>query len=404
MESSLRRHRGELEAAWQTGVALDALDRASLRPEVAESWRRSASTVAPAIDCAPVDDPAEVAGRWAASPLGRASRVIIDDLADLAADGDLVAALTDEQVRIAWLAGGTTMRRRAETVHFCVGGRWGEEAVGTNALALAERTGRASTVFSAEHFAAMVHDWVCYSAPVIDPHSGRVAGVVDVSTVWDKASPALRTTVGALARCVEYELERIGPVEAGPGAGVVLRTLGAARCWVDGQRVAVTPRQLELLTVLSLHPDGLTLDELTGLVYGDHSVAASTVKAELSRLRHLLGGRVGSRPYRLLGPVTTDHGDCLEGLRAGSVPAALAAYGGTMLPASESPEIRSWRDHIDVAVRHAAVESGDAAALVRLGGLRRDDVEVQRAALDALPPGDHRRSFVAGSLYVAASD
>ena len=85
----------------------------------------------------------------------------------------------------------------------------------------------------------------------------------------------------------------------------------------------VTPRQLELLTVLSFHPVGLGLDELTGRVYGDRPVSPSTVKAELSHLRHQLGGRIGSRPYRLVGPVDTDHHRVLDALTGGDVAEAV---------------------------------------------------------------------------------
>lgn len=131
-----------------------------VRSEVAESWALSASQVPVDLSHAPqVSDAVE---RWQAGPIARAFTPLADELASIAADGDFVAAVTDETGAIVWMAGGRTMRQRAEQVGFSPGGRWDEEAVGTNALGLALRTGRPSSVRATEHFAPMVHDWVCY--------------------------------------------------------------------------------------------------------------------------------------------------------------------------------------------------------------------------------------------------
>jgi hypothetical protein len=424
VDRSLRARRGMLERSWRAGVE-DHRHLATVRPDVYASWVRSSSSVAPAVDHAPVEAPEEVEARWRTSALGQASRVILDDLTDLAGSDDLVAALTDDSVTIAWMSGGRTMMQRAAQVHFTLGGRWAEDAVGTNALAVAERTGRPATIFSAEHYAPMVHDWVCYSAPILDPASGRFLGVIDLSTVWDQAHPSYLTTARALARCVECELGRLqgdgvarrraGSGE-GPGGfapsplaaaaesfpGLVLRTLGAAAVVVDGAVLPVTPRQVELLAVLSLHPGGLTLDELSGRVYGDRHVSPSTVKAELSHLRQILGGRIGSRPYRLIGPVLADHLEVLDALGRGLVAEAVSWYGGSLLASSESPDLQAWRHHIDVAIRDAVLRAGGAEELLRLSERCADDAVVHQAALAALAPSDLRRSMVAGRLAAAA--
>jgi len=410
MTRALRRQRGDLEERWLTGVR-DHSPGTALRPVVASSWARSSATVDTTLDVAPVVDPGDVAARWADSRFGRASRLILDDLTDLAAQGNLVAAITDEEVTIAWTAGGRQMARRAESVHFAPGGRWSEDAVGTNALALARLTGRPESVFSAEHFAPMVHDWVCYSAPILDPRTGRFLGVIDVSTIWSQANPALLTTVSALARCVEYQLatdrdalggrrEPPGRTEDGLG-DLALRTLGGADVRLGGDTVHVTPRQLELLVILALHPEGLSLDELTCFAHGDHPVRPATVKAELSHLRNRLGGRIGSRPYRLVGPVSADVVELVGDLASGDIRSAVARYGGPLLPQSDAPEITEWRMRVDVAVRDAALHGRDPDTLFELSGRCPYDTEVHRAALAALTPDDARASVLAGRLAAA---
>ena len=454
MDHVLRARRGELERTWHAGVAEQG-SAASARPEVYASWRRSSAAVAPEMVSAPVVAPEEVARRWSDSRLGRASRAVLDDLTDLAASGDMMAAITDESVTIAWIAGGRTMSRRADRVHFTLGGCWAEEAAGTNALAMAHQTGRAATIFSAEHYATMVHDWVCYSAPILDPDSGRFLGVLDLSMMWHRAHPSLLVTASALARCVEYELATAGRMEAGrmepsrmeagrmepsrgaaggrgsvpwaaagmaplvgaddpggggagsgpgegPGEGMVLRTLGSPAVRVDGIPLAVTPRQIELLTVLSLHPTGLGLGELVGRVYGDRPVSPSTVKAELSHLRHALGGWIGSRPYRLVGPVHTDHHATLQALVEGDVSTAVRLYRGSMLAASDSPDVTMWRNHIDVAVRDAVLRARQLDLLWELSSRCPDDIELHQVTLAALDRADTRCSIVAGRIAAAA--
>jgi hypothetical protein len=65
----------------------------------------------------------------------------------------------------------------------------------------------------------------------------------------------------------------------------------------------VTPRHAEILRHLhAAGPAGLSAEALSRALYGDaeHLV---TVRAEVSRLRRLLGAIVHTRPYRLAGGV-----------------------------------------------------------------------------------------------------
>ncbi len=96
----------------------------------------------------------------------------------------MVAAVGDVGSTIIWTAASAQMRNVAERVHFVEGGQWREELVGTNALALSLKTQQASCVFSSEHYMSSLHDWVCYAAPILDPHSKQVLGVIDLSTTW----------------------------------------------------------------------------------------------------------------------------------------------------------------------------------------------------------------------------
>ncbi len=400
MNRELKERRGDAEAVWRYAVQARGSTSAA-RPEVFASWQRSAQAVSVDLALAPMVEPGVVTAQFAESRLGRASQVILDDLRELSADGDLVAALTDDTVTITWLSGGRRMRRNADAVNFTLGGCWSEGSVGTNALALAHELGRPATVFSAEHYAPMVHDWVCYSAPIIDPADGRSLGVIDVSSLWSKFNPSLLTMVRALARNVEYELARdpvaaVAVVSPEPRTELTLRVLGSSAVTVNGSPVRVSPRQLELLAILAMHDDGLSLDELTALLYGDQPISVTTVKAELSHLRQLVGGVIASRPYRLTGRVDADHARVLRTLASGDLSAALDLYRGSLLPSSQSPEITSWRYQIDVAIRNAVIRSRNPELLYRLSACCPDDGDVAELALMLMAADDVRRGVVAG--------
>lgn len=400
MNRELKERRGDAEAVWRYAVQARGSTSAA-RPEVFASWQRSAQAVSVDLALAPMVEPGVVTAQFAESRLGRASQVILDDLRELSADGDLVAALTDDTVTITWLSGGRRMRRNADAVNFTLGGCWSEGSVGTNALALAHELGRPATVFSAEHYAPMVHDWVCYSAPIIDPADGRSLGVIDVSSLWSKFNPSLLTMVRALARNVEYELARdpvaaVVVVSPEPRTELTLRVLGSSAVTVNGSPVRVSPRQLELLAILAMHDDGLSLDELTALLYGDQPISVTTVKAELSHLRQLVGGVIASRPYRLTGRVDADHARVLRTLASGDLSAALDLYRGSLLPSSQSPEITSWRYQIDVAIRNAVIRSRNPELLYRLSACCPDDGDVAELTLMLMAADDVRRGVVAG--------
>jgi len=330
-----------------------------VRGEVVESWERSLRMVAPLLlDHAPVLDGA--AERWRTGRIASAFVPLASELTQIADDGDFVAAITDESGAIVWVAGGRTMRRRAERVGFLPGGRWDERDVGTNALALALRSRRPATVLATEHFAPMVHDWVCYSAPITDPVTGAAAGVLDLSTTLSRANPLALTTVTALARNLEHVLGA-GPPRAEPA--LRLRTLGAGDVLIDGRRLPLPPRQVELVTLLSLAPGGLTLEGLHDRLHGDAPINAATTKAELSHLRRSIGDHLGSRPYRLLGEWDADHLAVLEALCTGRLDEALAMYRGPLLPRSCAPAIEEHRHVLSVAVRNAVIAAPTAARL-----------------------------------------
>ena len=389
--------RRRLERAWQRHVDEGQVD--GVRSDVVQSWARSTPHVPRDRVRAPLTAEDRARERWLASPLWGPVDAIRDDLVRLAGDGDFVVAVTGPDGMILWTHGSRWMRTRAEEVHFVPGGQWGETAMGTNALGLSLAIQAPSEVFSAEHFSPAVHEWVCYSAPVADPASGRPLGVVDLSTTWDRANPLALATATMIARTLELR------VPAGTtfpdGGGLELTVLGAPRVRLDGETLPVTPRQLELLTVLSLHPDGLTLDALHAAVYEDLRVSPVTCRAEVSHLRRLLGGRIGSRPYRLDLPARADHVRLLDDLQAGRLRAAVERFGGPLLPASEAPAIVEQRRYLERALCRAVLQARDPDLLFALGGRLPHEVVLHEQVCTLLPSHDPRHALAHARLAAA---
>ncbi len=390
MEADLRARRVDAVRAWTSFVEHGDGAEQLVRPEIWSSWARSEQTISPEVAYAPLDDEQETAAYFRDSPLQTAVERVEEDLRRTAEDGDLVVAVTDPQTRILWTYGGRTMRRKAESVNFVAGGRWDDRSAGTNALDLANRHDRAAMVFSAEHYASMVHNWVCWAAPVHDPVTGVQLGVLDLSTTWDRTHPIGLATAQVMARLIEQAMPASAtPLGRAPGPddtqpGLVLSVLGTAEAHLDGQRLLLNRRQTEILALLALHPEGLSLDRLHAAVYGDHAVTFSTLKAEVSHLRHALGGQLSSRPYRLTMPVATDVDHVLSMLRRGRVVRAVEADGGDLLPGTDSPALQELGEYVAVAVREALLADPDPEAVATYGERAPYDTEVVEAALARL--------------------
>jgi transcriptional regulator of acetoin/glycerol metabolism len=404
----LRDRKREAMRAWTAFVESGDLAEPLVRPEILSSWTRSTAAITPDVTEAPLADEDETASIWKGSTLQVAVESVESELRRTAEDGDLVLAVTDADTRILWTYGGRVMRRKAETVNFVAGGRWDDQSVGTNALDLANRLGEPAMVFSAEHYASIVHNWVCWAAPVVDPATGRQLGVLDLSTTWDRTHPIGLATARVMARLIESALPKSAQHLPSSGdeltrdPGLVMTLLGTAEVRLDGQRLLLNRRQTEILALLTLHPEGLSLEQLHALVYGDQAVTFSTLKAEVSHLRAALGGQLSSRPYRLLMPAVTDVEHVLALLRGGHVAAAVDAYGGDLLPGTNSPALGDLAEYVAVAVREALLVDPVPDAVVRYSELAPYDTQVLEVCLARLAGTPHPAvPLLKGRLAVA---
>jgi hypothetical protein len=306
-----------------------------------------------------------------------------------AADGKHLLAVCDAQGRLLWVEGHPGTRRQAGRMNFVPGARWSETAVGTNAPGTAVAVDRPVQVFAAEHFIRRVQPWTCAAAPVHDPRTGRVLGAVDITGGDGLAHPHSLGFVQAVARAAEAHLALLAPPQAMDGA-LELTALGRdeAQLVADGRKIRLSRRHSEIMVLLARHPEGLTGDELQCALYEDESVTPVTLRAELARLRRILGpGLLGSRPYRLTRPVESDVAVVERRLGTGAVTAAAAVYAGPLLPGSTAPAVAQLRRRLADGLRTAIIARRDPDLLADWARAPwgEDDLDVWRA-LSAVRP------------------
>ena len=361
-----------------------------VRSVVADSWRRSARASVSPDGAASVELTDGDLGSYRADhPLARVMPLFRELMGTFAADGEHLLAVCDVQGRLLWVEGHPATRRRADRMNFVPGARWAESAVGTNAPGTAVAVDRPVQVFSAEHFIREVQPWTCAAAPVHDPRTGRLLGAIDITGGDGLAHPHSLAFVQAVACAAESHLALLEPSVA-PADVYELNALGRdeALLVTNGHKLRLSRRHSEILVLLSRHPEGLTGDELLCALYEDESVTPVTLRAELARLRRLLGPEVLiSRPYRLAMPVESDVAVVERRLGAGAVSAAATAYTGPLLPASQAPGVARLRRRLADGLRAALVTHGDPDLLADWAHApwAEDDLTVWRA-LAALRP------------------
>jgi hypothetical protein len=376
---------------------------AALREVVAQSWLRAAGARVNPDGAPPVvltDD--DLASYRAAHPLARVIGVLRELVGSLAEDGRHLMAISDGAGRLLWVEGHRGTRKRAEAMNFVEGAAWDEQHAGTNAPGTALALGQPVQILSTEHFLYTVQDWTCAAAPIRDPATGRVVGVVDVTGGDPVAHPHSLALVQAAARVAEAEFGWRREPRSGmwlPGRAVPdrLEVLGRGDGLLrqDGRNIRLGRRQAEILFVLAEHPLGVTGEQLADALYRDFTDPAA-VRVEFTRLRRLAGDLVASRPYRLARPVTADYADVCEALRRGDTATALAAYSGPLLPSSEAPAVVGKRRWLETQLRSAVLAS--TSPDVVSGWAERfgfDDLQVWERLTAVLPAGTGRRASAA---------
>jgi hypothetical protein len=180
-----------------------------------------------------------------------------------------------------------------------------------------------------------------------------------------------------------------------PGA-IRMTALGrdCALLELDGRVLRLRPRHSEIVALLALAEEGLCGPRLA-VELSEKEIHPVTLRAEMSRLRALLGGEfLGSQPYRLRRTIRADFTAVRDLVAEGRVAAAAAAYSGPLLPNSEAPAIVEYRTVLEQQLRAEVLASADAGVLRHWVSTPwgADDAEAWLALAQQLPGGSPLRA------------
>ena len=148
--------------------------------------------------------------------------------------------------------------RAAGDMNFAEGTLWSEGGAGTNAIGTAIALDHAVQVFGPEHFSDPVQRWTCSAAPIHDPDTGAVIGVIDLTGDLSTVHPHCLAVATATARAVEASLQlalqerdarlharygdRVSPDRSRADDAVSGRAIGAVPSgWGVAGRLAIPP-------------------------------------------------------------------------------------------------------------------------------------------------------------------
>ncbi len=176
---------------------------------VVSSWQRSlALGVDPCGRRAPLaargDDVARLRGRR--RDLLSAAAGVFAEVAELFAGSRSIMVLTNADGVVLEAVGDMQTLEQGQDIHLMLGGDWREDVVGTNGIGTALATGRPAHVHATEHFCEGIKSWTCAGAPIFEPGTNIILGVVDISgppTTYQRNNLTLAVTT---ARQIETVL------------------------------------------------------------------------------------------------------------------------------------------------------------------------------------------------------
>lgn len=139
------------------------------------------------------------------------ARPVLDRLQEELSGMPLSIALTDEHAQVMLRSDlDRSLTSSMDDVCFAPGFDYSENVVGTNGVGTAIAAGMAVYIDGEQHFNHAIRHFTCAGAPIRDPHSGRLEGIVDISSLAKDASPLMRQLAQRAARDIETGLRETG--------------------------------------------------------------------------------------------------------------------------------------------------------------------------------------------------
>ncbi|MBF6177576.1 sigma-54-dependent Fis family transcriptional regulator [Nocardia otitidiscaviarum] len=194
-----------VERAREVFVSAGDIPSGAVSDLVVASWQRSVNAgvddVENVLDRTYLDD-LDLHGRFA-----RCAVPVIDRLEHELSDMPVSIALADQDGRVLLRRDNQRfLTGRFDGVFFAPGFVYTEDTVGTNGVGTALAAGKAVLIRGAEHYAENITVFACAGAPVRDPLTGAVQGILDLSCLAKDANGLMLALVREAARGIESEL------------------------------------------------------------------------------------------------------------------------------------------------------------------------------------------------------
>jgi two-component system sensor histidine kinase KdpD len=194
----------------ETFLANGKSDAGHARPRILKSWQRSHASGVDAgrrtSEFAIATDEQLRARREMNERLLEAARPVVDHLAEMLSNTGYVVVVSDATGCILEIVGDLDVRRRLSRILFEPGSDWGEPTAGTNAIGTVLVDQRAFQLMAAEHFCDGWQDLTCTAAPIREPATSEIVGVLDVTGDYRLVRPHLVTLLIESALEIEERL------------------------------------------------------------------------------------------------------------------------------------------------------------------------------------------------------
>jgi sigma-54 dependent transcriptional regulator, acetoin dehydrogenase operon transcriptional activator AcoR len=350
-------------AAAREGFLTSGTARANAVPDVvAASWRRSLTAGVDAETSEAVFYP----DLDTSSRLVRCSRPIIERLSAETADIPLSIALTDSKARVLTrLDTSPTIGLLLDDVWFASGFGYAETCMGTNGVGTVFESGRPIQIVGPEHFHEHLQPFACSGAPIRDPLSGRIEGVLDISCLTEHSSPLMHS----LVRSAAHDIERNLMVDRSHRQLALFETFVRAEARSRGAVMAVGGTVVMASAVAQglLEPaEQATIHEYARYLMNRQDRAVDQLELSTGKVVRVKGTRVvvgtevagmvieialvADGPPTIHGPMDADH----------QSPAGVGAKGGTNQGPAPHPPVTPTDDGRSTVWRRACTEIASA--------------------------------------------
>lgn len=198
--------------AWEKYISDGIQTDTVLRPEVLSSWERSK-----ALGVNPFQQKVEksvsqnelIASKEQNDKFLYSVMKDMDYLANVFEDSDTIVTISDKKGLILHTHGNNFVKNEAQKINFLPGALWSEDVAGTNAIGTVIQTQKPTQILFSEHYSVGWHEWFCAGAPIFNPFTQELLGVLDLSGKWKNTNAHTLGLVIAKANHITKHIEQL---------------------------------------------------------------------------------------------------------------------------------------------------------------------------------------------------